>query len=80
MGVTENGSFQLGVGGADNRLSLVEAYTESFQFKSGFGTNVMNYGYGRKTNGGRTIEWYSTNSASNQLNESEKIYYYFAIG
>ena len=80
MGVTGNGSFQLGVSAADNRLSLVEAYTESFQFKSGFGTNVMNYGYGRKTNGGRTIEWYSTNSASNQLNESGSTYYYFAIG
>ena len=80
MGVTANGSFQLGGGGADNRLSLVEAYTESFQFKNGFGINVSNYGYGRKTNGGRTIEWYSTNSASGQSNESGETYYYFAIG
>ncbi len=56
--------------------TLTTTYTRYF----GFGTK--NYTYGKKSDDGKMIYWYSTNSSSDQRNESNQNaqYYYLAIG
>lgn len=53
---------------------MTGGYVEGF----GFTSNVGNRSYGRMN--GQTLEWYNTNSASVQCNQSNTIYHYIAIG
>lgn len=68
--VGDNADYMLG--------SIVELWGESFTRYAGIGS--ISNSYGRKTNNGKTPEWYSTADALSQFNESGKTYRYFAIG
>lgn len=55
--------------------------TTSYQELRGFGiVSGSSTIYGRKSSDGKTIEWYSSSDYYNQFNNSNRKYYYFAIG
>ena len=58
---------------------FTEYFTESFQQNMGSWSNGTYQGYGKKSADGKTISWYSSESASMQLNETYT-YHYVAIG
>lgn len=56
------------------------AYTSTWIFNIGYAySNAAKSGATYSLNG-KTLSWYSTNSANDQLNTGGAIYYYFAIG
>jgi hypothetical protein len=52
-------------------------YQENIGF---YDTTYNNYSYAKKSADGKTINWYSKGKVSDQLNELNYRYYYFAIG
>ena len=68
-------------GASENGVTVMyrDALTTSYAQNSGFSTGST--GYGKRSEDGRTIYWYNTNTnSSNQYNASGFKYYYLAIG
>jgi len=61
---------------------LPTTYTAGYGFGDGFGANYTRYSYGKKSEDGKTISWYTSENLSgnqNQFNENGTIYYYMAF-
>lgn len=65
-----------------NTIMVLDTMTTEYAQRQGFiNSNKADYNnYGRKSSDGKTVEWYSTISASTQCNISGVNYHYIAIG
>lgn len=58
-----------------------ETYTSRFGFSSSNTAKVeRSYMYGKRSPDSKTISWYSTMSATDQMNTSSQTFYYLALG
>lgn len=62
---------------------VIESWTEEYTnraYNNGASDSYTDWSWGKTSNEGRTIHWYSEKLASVQLNELNKTYHYVAIG
>ena len=81
IALDSSGSLRIPGGDAYSRLWLKPSLlTTTYQANNGFYFgDYSSISYGRIQNGGKTIQWYSTGSSTNQLNISGVTYYFLGI-
>lgn len=80
-GVFKNMSFLLSNSSYGGSIvEITDLLTTSFAIKRGFGfTGYNGTYYGKKSEDGKTISWYNTESATDQFNGSNETYYGVAL-
>lgn len=58
----------------------MDELTTDYVSGAGFGYYSDGYPYGKKSEDGKTVYWYSLNGAGGQFNDSGRTFYYVAIG
>lgn len=60
-------------------LISVPLLTETYQNKMGLSA-LIEYSYAKKSSDGKTVYWYTTYNAGTQYNDSDRTYFWLAIG
>ena len=65
-------------------VAIFDALTTNHKKNYGLTQNIPTLSgsgyYGRKSSDGKTLEWYNTINAADQLNSDGNIYYYLIVG